>query len=58
MWGVGLVQEIDPVAMKLFTGLRYWDHNIRAVLPSQESAGQDIPLEHLFAITAGGRINF
>lgn len=58
MWGIGLVQDIDAASMKVFTAMRYWDHDVRVAVPDQAAAGHDVPLEQLLAVTVGGRIAF
>jgi predicted porin len=58
MWGLGIVQDIDAAAMKLYAGLRVFESDIRVALPESDPEGQDIPLEDLLAIAIGGRIYF
>ena len=58
LWGFGIVQDIDPAAMKLFAALRYWDTDIEVALPDGDSFVQDVPLEDLVTIAVGGRLYF
>ena len=57
-WGLGVVQDIDAAAMKLYAAMRYWDSEIRVALPDSDPEGQDVPLEDLLTIAIGGRIYF
>jgi predicted porin len=61
IWGVGIVQDIDVAAMKLYAAYRHYDFNARVtsadVTPGNK-AGQSIPLEDFHAVAFGGRINF
>ena len=58
IWGIGIVQDIDPAALKLYAGFRSWDADIRVALPESAPAGQDVPLEHLYSVLAGGKLSF
>ncbi len=57
-WGLGVVQDIDAAAMKLYAALRYWDSEISVALPDDGSEGQHVPLEDFLTIALGGRIYF
>ena len=58
LWGVGIVQDIDPAAMKLYAGLRYWDFDVSAATAADAPDGQEVSLEDFISIAAGGRIHF
>ena len=58
MWGLGIVQDIDLPAMKLYGGLRVWELGLRAATAATAPAGEDIPLEDFYVMALGGRINF
>lgn len=65
MWGVGIVQDIDPAAMKVYAALRLWDPTVRAAnvpnaapLADNGPAGTDVSLEDFWAIAVGGKIEF
>ncbi len=64
MYGFGIVQDIDPAAMKLYAGVRRWDTAIRVQnlahsdQPAGNSPGTDVSLEEIWAIAVGGKINF
>ncbi len=61
IWGLGLVQDVDVAAMKLYAAYRHYDFRARAThveITSGSVAGQNIPLEDFHAVAAGGRINF
>jgi hypothetical protein len=61
IWGLGIVQDIDVAAMKLYAAYRHYDFRARAThvdITSGSVAGQNIPLEDFHAVAAGGRINF
>jgi len=64
IWGLGVVQDIDPAAMKLYAALRLWDPEVRAAsvgpapIPNNGPAGADVSLEDFWAIAFGGRIEF
>ena len=58
LWGVGIVQDIDPAAMKLYAGLRYWEFDVSAVTAASSPVGQAISIEDFVSVAAGGRIHF
>ena len=58
MWGVGVVQDIDAAALKLYGGLRVWEHDMRAAVAATAPAGEDIPLQDFYALGVGGKLNF
>ena len=64
MWGVGIIQDIDPAAMKVYAALRLWDPTIRAAsvgpapIPNNGPAGADVSLEDFWGIAVGGKIEF
>lgn len=58
MWGLGIVQNIDAAAMKLYGGLRVWEYDVRAATVATVPDGEDIPLEDFYAVALGGQINF
>lgn len=60
IWGLGIVQDIDVAAMKLYAAYRHYDFSAR-VATTESSAfgkGQALPLEDFDAVAFGGRINF
>jgi len=58
LWGLGIVQDIDAAAMKLYGGLRVLEHDLRAATAANAPGGEDIPLEDFYAVAFGGKINF
>ena len=64
LWGFGVIQDIDPAAMQVFLGLRWYDHEVRvatagpAPIPNNAPAGADISLEELFTAAFGAKISF
>ena len=58
IWGLGIVQDIDPAAMKLYAALRYWENDVRVATEPTAPAGQDVPLEDFVAVAFGGKISF
>jgi len=65
MWGIGIVQDIDPAAMKVYAALRLFDPTVRAAtvanappLPNNGPAGADVSLEEFMTIAVGGKIEF
>jgi len=58
IWGFGIVQDVDPAALKLYAGFRSWDADIRVAVPETAPAGQDVPLEHFYSVLAGGKLSF
>ena len=58
IWGFGIVQDIDPAAMKLYAGFRSWDTDISVALPETAPAGQDVPIEQFYSVLAGGKLSF
>ena len=65
MWGFGVVQDIDPAAMKLYAALRLWDPTVRAATngnpppnPNNAPAGADVSLEDFWGVAFGGKIEF
>ena len=58
MWGLGIVQDIDVAAMKLYGGFRAWEYDLRATTTETDPDGDDIPLEDFYAVALGGIINF
>ena len=51
MWGVGVVQRINPAAMELFLSYRIYDFDLA-------DATGNIDLEELQFVHGGGRIKF
>ncbi len=58
IWGLGVVQDIDAAAMKLYAALRYWENDVRVATVPSAPAGQDVPLEDFVAVALGGKISF
>ena len=58
IWGLGMVQDIDVAAMKLYAAYRHYDFRARVAVPDTAPAGQNVPLEDFHAVAFGGRINF
>ena len=64
LWGVGVIQDVDPAAMQVFLGLRWYDHEVRvasggpAPVPNNGPAGADVSLEGLFTAAFGAKISF
>jgi len=58
IWGLGLVQDIDVAAMKLYAAYRQYDFNARVATASTAPAGQNVPFEDFHAVALGGRIDF
>jgi hypothetical protein len=64
MWGLGIVQDIDAAAMKLYAGLRVFESDLRVALPAGEdeacceAPGTKISTEDLYTVSFGGRIQF
>ena len=64
LWGFGVIQDIDPAAMQVFLGLRWYDHEVRvatsgpAPIPSNGPADADVSLEELFTAALGAKISF
>ena len=56
LWGIGIVQDIDPAAMKLYAALRIWEFDIEAATTS--TAPEAVPLEDMVSVAIGGRIDF
>ena len=56
LWGVGIVQDIDRAAMKLYAALRVWEFEIEAATAS--AAPDAVPLEDMVSVAVGGRIDF
>jgi hypothetical protein len=58
MWGLGIVQDIDVAAMKLYGSLRVWEHDLRAATAATAPEGEDIPLQDFYSLAVGGKISF
>jgi len=61
IWGLGVVQDIDAAAMKLYAGLRVWSPDVRAVQTDDRfnvTFDGKVPLEDFYTVAAGGQINF
>ncbi len=64
MWGFGIVQDIDPAAMNVYLGLRWYAHDVRAAtagpapIPNNAPAGADVSLEDFFTAALGARLKF
>jgi len=57
-------QDIDPAAMQVYLGLRWYDQSVRvatggpAPLPNNAPAGADVSLEELFTASFGAKLSF
>ena len=60
IWGLGIVQDIDVAAMKLYAAYRHYDFTARVAIPDSAAIGkgQNLPLQDFDAVAFGGRINF
>jgi hypothetical protein len=60
IWGLGIVQDIDVAAMKLYAAYRHYDFSARVATPDSAAIGkgEDLPLQNFDAVAFGGRINF
>ena len=58
MWGLGIVQDIDVAAMKVYGAFRVLEHDLKAATAATAPAGEDIPLEDFYMVALGGKINF
>ena len=64
IWGVGIVQDIDVAAMKLYAAYRHYDFDATVATLFENGSGdlvsnkENLPLESFDAVAFGGRINF
>jgi len=64
MWGFGFIQDIDPAAMQVYLGLRWYDFDVRvttagpAPLPNNAPAGANVSLEDMFSAAFGAKLKF
>ena len=58
MWGLGIVQDIDVAAMKVYGALRVFEHELRTATAATAPAGENVPLEDFYTVGVGGKINF
>ncbi len=60
IWGVGIVQDVDVAAMKLYAAYRHYDFSARVATPDSAAVwkGENLPLQATDAVALGGRIQF